>query len=131
MNTRMVLRILTLPLVATLVACSPVLVKGKVIHGGLSMAATVPASDARLKDEGIEGVMIEAAQQGRLGEVVYAESKKDGSFTIPLKGNGSLSLPMTITVTADGYLPAKVTLPTPTPEARLLVVLKPMRHSSE
>ena len=131
MKIRSKLPLLMLPILSLLAACSPIVVKGKVIRGGLSMAATVPASDERLGDAGIKGVTIEAAQQGRLGEVVTATSRNDGSFSIPLKGNGSLSLPMTVKVTADGYLPAEVTLPTPTPEARLLVVLKPMRRSGE
>ncbi len=122
---------LTLCLSTFLVACAPVSVKGRVIAGQLSVITAVPTGDARLAQEGIEGVRIVAVQQINNNRATPAVSDKNGDFKIPLKGDAGLAQNLTFSVEAEGYLPARVEMPTPTPQQRLLVVLKPLRSSSE
>ena len=123
------LGLLLLPLL--LGACSPVTVEGKVISGNLSVITSVIDGDARLEGGGIEGASIAAIREGRHLETMTATSDEDGEFKFPLKSDAALSRPMTYKVTAEGFLPAQVTLPTPTPNEKLLVVLKPIRGSNE
>ncbi|GAB5495156.1 MAG: hypothetical protein Phyf2KO_02360 [Phycisphaerales bacterium] len=113
------------------VGCSPVTVKGKIIPGNLSVITAVPLSDSRLEGEGVAGATISAVQEARTSVTLTAESNEQGEFTIPLKGDSALGQAMSFQVEAEGYLPARVTMPTPTPNESLLVVLKPIRSSSE
>lgn len=116
---------------ALLTACAPVAVTGRVIQGQLSVITSVPQGDARLAQEGIPGVKIVAMQKIQNNRTITAVTDEKGDFRIPLKGDSGLAQNLTFTVEADGYLPAQVDMPTPTPQQRLLVVLKPLRTSSE
>jgi len=129
-NSRMA-ALLTLCLSAFLAACSPVSVIGRVIAGELSVITAVPSGDARLSGEGIPGVRIVATQQINNNRATPAVSGKEGDFRIPLKGDAGLAQNLTFSVEAEGYLPVRVEMPTPTPQQRLLVVLKPLRSSGE
>ena len=120
-----------LVLSAFITGCAPVKVTGKVISGRLSVITAVPLSDARLEGEGIALAQIIAVQEARQGTVLTFTADANGMFSIPLKGDGALGQPITFDVEAEGYLPAQVTMPTPTPNQKLLVVLKPMRASDE
>ncbi|RNC81345.1 MAG: hypothetical protein ED559_06015 [Phycisphaera sp.] len=113
------------------VGCSPVTVNGKIIAGNLSVITAVPATDSRLEGEGVEGATITAVQEARSTVTLTSVSDKEGVFDIPLKGDSALGQAMSFQVEAEGYLPARVTMPTPTPHESLLVVLKPIRSSSE
>lgn len=113
------------------VGCSPVTVNGKIIAGNLSVITAVPVSDSRLEGEGVEGATISAVQEARATVTLTAVSDEEGVFAIPLKGDSALGQAMSFQVEAEGYLPARVTMPTPTPNESLLVVLKPIRSSSE
>lgn len=113
------------------VGCAPVNVSGKVISGRLSVITAVPLNDTRLEGVGIAGANIKAQQEARQGTTLTAVADEQGVFSIPLKGDGALGQPITFTVEAEGYLSAQVSMPTPTPNEKLLVVLKPMRASSE
>ncbi|MCA9274026.1 MAG: hypothetical protein KDA31_13395 [Phycisphaerales bacterium] len=121
----------SLCLSALLVGCSPISVKGRVIAGQLSVITAVPTGDARLAQEGIPDVRILAVQQINNNRTTPAVSGKHGDFSIPLKGDAGLAKNLTFSVEADGYLPVRVEMPTPTPQQRLLIVLKPLRSSSE
>lgn len=118
-------------LTALAVGCSPVTVKGKVIAGNLSVITAVATTDSRLEGEGVGGATISAVQEARSTVTLTAVSDEEGVFAIPLKGDSALGQAMSFQVEAEGYLPARVTMPTPTPNESLLVVLKPIRSSSE
>jgi hypothetical protein len=118
-------------LLVLIVGCAPVKVSGKVISGRLSVITAVPLSDPRLSGEGVVGAIVVANQEARQGTTLTAVADANGVFSIPLKGDGALGQPITFKVEADGFLSAQVTMPTPTPNEKLLVVLKPLRSSSE
>ncbi|PHQ82366.1 MAG: hypothetical protein COB69_02050 [Phycisphaera sp.] len=131
MKLKPVAFISALALSMLIIGCAPVKVTGKVISGRLSVITSVPPGDARLKGEGIAFANIVAVQEARHNTILTAVADANGMFSIPLKGDGALGRPITFEVQAEGYLPAQVTMPTPTPNQKLLVVLKPMRASDE
>lgn len=122
---------LLLALAILLTACAPVAVKGRVIAGQLSLITSVPTSDARLAEPGIEGVRIVATQKINNNRTILGVSDKDGNFRIPLKGDAGLAQNIAFSAEAEGYLPARIDMPTPTPQQRLLVVMKPLQRSGE
>lgn len=122
---------LLLALSLLLAACAPVAVKGRVIAGQLSVITAVPTGDARLSEPGIEGVRIVATQKINNNRTIVAVSDKDGVFRVPLKGDAGLAQNIAFSAEAEGFLPARVDMPTPTPQQRLLVVMKPLQRSSE
>ena len=110
--------------------CAPVSVRGTVISGEISLIAVVDKNDPRLEQPGIPDAKVVVRQTGRAGAVVERSSNTDGVFSVPLEGTGALSSPMGMVVSADGYLRAnEETMPTPTKDQRLLVLLKPMRRT--
>lgn len=122
---------LILCLAALVGGCAPVTVKGRVIAGQLSVITSVPTGDARLSGPGIEGVRVVATQKIKNNRTIAAVTDGKGDFRIPLEGDAGLAQNLSFTVEAEGYLPARVDMPTPTPQQRLLVVLKPLQRSSE
>lgn len=123
--------VLVLGLGAFLAGCAPVAVKGRVISGQLSVITSVPTGDARLSEAGVPGAKIVATQKIQNNRTISAVTDGNGDFRIPLEGDAGLASNLTFTVEADGYLPARVDIPTPTPQQRLLVVLKPLQRTSE
>lgn len=123
--------LLTLCLGALLAGCAPVAVKGRVIGGRLSVITSVPTDDARLDEAGVPGARIVATQKIKNNRTISAVADKNGDFRIPLEGDAALASNLSFTVEAEGYLPARVDMPTPTPQQRLLVVLKPLQSSGE
>lgn len=131
MNAKIIALVSSLFVSLLAVGCAPVSVKGKIISGNLSVITSVPNSDSRLEGPGVEGATITAVQEARETISLSATSDKDGLFSIPLKGDSALGQAMSFQVEAEGFLPARVSMPTPTPNETLLIVLKPMRVSSE
>ncbi len=121
----------TLCLSVFLTACAPVAVKGRVIAGQLSVIAAVQTGDPRLAEPGVPGMRVIATQKINNNRTISAVTDKNGDFRIPLKGDAGLAQNLTFSIEGEGYLPVQVEMPTPTPQQRLLVVLKPLRSSSE
>lgn len=123
--------LVSLCLTFLLTACAPVSVKGRVIAGQLSVITAVPTGDSRLAEPGVPGIRVIATQKINNNRTISAVSDKNGDFRIPLKGDAGLAQNLTFSVEGEGYLPVRVDMPTPTPQQRLLIVLKPMRSSGE
>ncbi len=121
----------SLCLTVLLTACAPVAVKGRVIAGELSVITAVPMGEARLSQPGVPGIRVIATQKINNNRTISAVSDKNGDFRIPLKGDAGLAQNLTFSIEGEGYLPVRVDMPTPTPQQRLLVVLKPLRSSGE
>ncbi|MGP1272656.1 MAG: hypothetical protein ACTS22_04930 [Phycisphaerales bacterium] len=109
------------------VGCAPVSIRGTVIEGEISLIAVVDKSDPRLNQPGLGDAVVVVQQTGRSGAVVERDARGDGRFYVPLKGTGALSAPMGVEVRAPGYVRAiEESMPTPTKDQRLLVLLKPI-----
>lgn len=113
-----------------LVACSPVKFKCIVLEGELSTIAVVSASDPRFDQTGVMGAEIIVRQTGRAGDVIVKTTNENGRATIPLAGTGALSRPLSVEVSAEGYIPARIgQMPTPTPGQALLILIEPIGSS--
>ncbi len=113
-----------------LVGCSPVRIKCLVLEGELSTVAVVSASDPRFDEVGVEGAEIIVRQTGRAGDVIIRTTNASGRATIPLAGTGALSRPLSVEVTAEGYIPARIgQMPTPTKGQGLLILIEPIGGS--
>lgn len=123
--------LISLCMTFVLTACAPVSVKGRVIAGQLSVITSVPKGDSRLEQPGVPGIRVIAIQKINNNRTISVVSGKNGDFRIPLKGDAGLAQNLTFSIEGEGYLPVRVDMPTPTPQQRLLVVLKPMRSSGE
>ncbi|MEL6798038.1 MAG: hypothetical protein AAFO89_14610 [Planctomycetota bacterium] len=109
------------------VGCAPVRIKCVVLEGELSTIAVVSASDPRFDEAGVEGAEIVVRQTGRAGDVIVRTTNANGHATIPLAGTGALSRPLSVEVSAEGYIPARIEqMPTPTPGRGLLILVEPI-----
>ncbi|MEO1584637.1 MAG: hypothetical protein AAFR96_08705, partial [Planctomycetota bacterium] len=70
----------------TLIGCSPVNIRCKVLPGEISTMAVVSASDPRFDEPGIADAEITVRQSGRAGRVVIRTTNDKGSVGVPLKG---------------------------------------------
>ncbi|MEM9167841.1 MAG: hypothetical protein AAGB48_12560 [Planctomycetota bacterium] len=132
--TRSLARTTTLLLtmsVCLLSACSPIVIRGTVVPGEISVIAVVDADDPRLKQSGITDAKVTIRQTGRSGAVRQDTTGEFGRFAVPLDGTGALSRPMMVEAEANGYLGAvEASMPTPAPGQELLILLQPLRDTS-
>lgn len=122
------MRVLPALLTVLLSACAPVNIRGTVFSGEVGIIAAVPAGDKRLNDPGLPGVKVRVLQTGRSGAVVERTTDDQGRFSIPLEGTGALGSPMTIEASHAGHAFASESMPTPTQDTRVLIMLQPLRR---
>jgi hypothetical protein len=122
------MRALQVLLLVLLSACAPVNIRGTVFAGEVGIIAAVPADDARLKKPGLSGVKVRVLQTGRSGAVVERTTDEKGRFSVPLEGTGALGSPMTIEASLAGHAFASESMPTPTQNTRILIMLQPLRR---
>lgn len=105
----------------------PSKVEGKVIRGDISFAVSVEGSDARLKEDGLAGVEVEAFAPAERGGGLLASTRTDskGNFALSIKDTGALLRPVDFTANAPGYIPASGVMSVPPTDKRVLILLKP------
>jgi hypothetical protein len=131
MNIRAARRPLaTLLLLTPMVGCQPgsVTVTGKVIEGNISFAGVVDPTDERLKGGGLSDVTVSGRKvvdgQPGLG-IGEAKSDHSGNFKIEVREQSAFMQQAQFTAHKDGYINAVNTMPLPSVDRRLLVILKP------
>ncbi len=118
------LMLITLPFVG----CSPYALDGKVVAGPVSMITVVSASDPRLKQSGLPGVVIEAMiDPDKLSREHGGSAITDGSgaFSLPIDktGAGFLEYDVRLVAHATGFKPASKTMALPGNHRQLLIIL--------
>ena len=105
-----------------------VVMKGKVISGDISYIAAVGETDPRLKQNGLEGAEVSVRGVGMRADRILSDAKsgKGGDLSIKIVDQDALLRPAEFRVHLPGYADAFQELPLPSPEPRLLVILKPM-----
>jgi len=124
-------RSLALASLATIAAgCNSYVLKGKVIHGEISIVAVVPDTDPRLQGEGLANAQIrlendpEKLRREIVGEAV---SGANGDFSIPFKkvAGNLLMYDVGLTGRKQGYRPATLNFRLPPAGRRILIILTP------
>jgi hypothetical protein len=100
-------------------------VLGKVIPGEIAFIGAVDVSEARLDGPGLEGATVTARGTGSRSETTLgtAVSNARGEFAVSLSDQEVLLGTVEFWGHKPGYLAARTTMPVPTADRKLLVIL--------
>jgi hypothetical protein len=100
-------------------------VKGKVIGGQVAFVGAVDSKDERLSGPGLEGATVVARGTGTRSETTLATatSNPKGEFTLDVRDERSLLGTIEFRGRKAGHIDARATMPAPTSDRRLLVIL--------
>lgn len=118
---------------ATLTACGPHRMYGRVVEGDSSYITVVDEDDHRFEsDQGMSGVLLKLQiDPGRINRRVIAEETcaDDGTFSLPVDefGAGILELECGLLARRRGFKSAEGVFPLPGKNKRILIVMAPGR----
>ncbi|QQE12505.1 hypothetical protein JD969_03270 [Planctomycetota bacterium] len=120
-------------IVAAVTGCAPYTMQGRVIEGPNSFITVVSADDPRLNaatnDSGLANVQIDVTlDPNEMRPINEGNTYTDlsGNFSMPIsaQGAGFLMYEAQITATGSGFAPVQKTMPLPSGNKCILVVLK-------
>lgn len=128
----MMVLVLTSVAAAALGGCNAYTLRGHVVSGNYNMLELVPANDPRLGDPGMSGVRIEAIRDpDSLGKIVVsgATSGRNGEVRLVINEFGAGWMKevwdLRARIGSDWFAESRTTLPKPSENLRLLVVISP------